>query len=204
METSVLLKISNLIVKDVLQPPSTVRKTQSKSTDKPSKSVSEGFSRQFSEASFDSFVQVNKDEAKLQGNFQEQLNQKIQFLMKYDFFSCCPAKVLMPIALNMQQVNFAYGDYLQREGEIPRGLFLIKSGICNIARTRILSREHKPEQVPGAKKLVLDKNKFFYKFNYDNTLLNGPKSFRKAYQNDRVFVNESGKQLTNEIQYEDL
>jgi hypothetical protein len=34
----------------------------------------------------------------------------------------------MPIAVNMQQVNFSYGDYIQREGEIPKGLYLIKSG----------------------------------------------------------------------------
>lgn len=34
----------------------------------------------------------------------------------------------MPIAVNMQQVNFGYGDYIQREGEVPKGLYIIKSG----------------------------------------------------------------------------
>ena len=87
----------------------------------------------------------------------------------------------MPIVLNMQQVNFSYGDYLQREGDVPKGLYLIKSGICNVARSKIASRPHNYEKVPGAKQPILEKHKLFYKYDADNTLLNGPKKFNKAY-----------------------
>lgn len=43
----------------------------------------------------------------------------------------------MPIALNMTLLKFKYGAILQREGQVPEGLFLIKSGQCKVALTRI-------------------------------------------------------------------
>lgn len=36
--------------------------------------------------------------------------------------------MLVPVALNMTVVQFKYGEFLTREGDIPPGMFLIKSG----------------------------------------------------------------------------
>jgi len=58
-----------------------------------------------------------------------------------------------------------------------------------------MTRAHHPESIPGAKKLTLDKHKLFYKYDYENTLLNGPKSIDKSYQNARVYVDENGQRL---------
>lgn len=58
----------------------------------------------------------------------DEIGRKIKFLQSFDFFKDFGKKSLMPIAVNMQQVNFSYGDYIQREGIAPKGLYLIKSG----------------------------------------------------------------------------
>jgi len=97
----------------------------------------------------------------------------------------------------MQQVNFAYGDFLIKEGEIPRGLFLIKSGICNANKSRICSRPHFATQVPGAKKMILDPNPIFNKYDPDNTILNGVHRSDKAFQNSRIYFDELGNQLSD-------
>jgi hypothetical protein len=87
----------------------------------------------------------------------------------------------MPIAIHMQQLKFRYGDFVAREGQIPPGLFMIKSGICKVAKNRIMKRALKPETIPGCKKPILDKNKLFYKYDYENTILQGPKSQVKSF-----------------------
>lgn len=101
----------------------------------------------------------------------------------------------MPLALNLQVKKFTYGEFLQREGEVPKGLFLIKSGICRAAKNRILTRTVKAENVPGAKKPILDKNPLFNNFDHENTLLNVPKQQVKSYQHSRLYVTENGVQL---------
>ena len=38
------------------------------------------------------------------------------------------SKLLMPIAVNMTPIKYNYGEYIIKEGEIPKGLYIIKSG----------------------------------------------------------------------------
>jgi CRP-like cAMP-binding protein len=46
----------------------------------------------------------------------------------------------MPIAVNMIPISFNFGEYIIREGEIPKGLYIIKSGQCKVASIRIADR----------------------------------------------------------------
>ena len=59
---------------------------------------------------------------------QDELNLKINFLQKLTVFDEVDAKDLMPIAVNMVPHKFKFGEFLIKEGEIPPGLFIIKSG----------------------------------------------------------------------------
>ena len=34
----------------------------------------------------------------------------------------------MPIAVNMIPITFNFGEFIIREGEIPKGLYMIKTG----------------------------------------------------------------------------
>ena len=119
-------------------------------------------------------------------------------------FQEIPHKSLMPIAVNMQQVNFSYGDYIQREATLPKGLYLIKSGQCIVGRTVIAKRKHNPADLPGGRKLLKDKHPLFYDYDVENTLLNNVRQQNKAYQNSRLFVTEKGEQIKNEVHYENL
>lgn len=55
----------------------------------------------------------------------EDLNKKVSFLQNYEFFANVPSKTLFRIALAMEKTEFTYGDYIQRKGEVPRGMILI-------------------------------------------------------------------------------
>jgi CRP-like cAMP-binding protein len=46
----------------------------------------------------------------------------------------------MPIACNMIPVTFNFGEYIIKEGDVPKGLYIIKSGQCKVASMRIAER----------------------------------------------------------------
>lgn len=71
------------------------------------------------------------------------LNQKIAFLQSIPLFQEIDAQYLMPVACNIQIKTFSFGEYIVREGEIPKGLYLIKSGQCKVASARIAEREYR-------------------------------------------------------------
>ena len=43
----------------------------------------------------------------------------------------------------MIPVTYTFGEYILKEGEIPKGLYLIKSGQCKAACARIVDRQFK-------------------------------------------------------------
>lgn len=49
----------------------------------------------------------------------------------------------MPLACNLQSQYFSFGEYIIKEGEVPKGLYIIKSGQCKVASVRISDREFK-------------------------------------------------------------
>ena len=63
--------------------------------------------------------------------------------MQYDFFKHPGLNkgALMPIAMNMHLLKFRYGEYLQKAGQVPRGMYLIKSGQCILGLTRVAYRD---------------------------------------------------------------
>lgn len=89
--------------------------------------------------------EMTDENAKFRSN---ELGHKIDFLREtFDAFKKIPDIKLMPIALNMQQVNFGFGDYLQKEGEVPKGLYLIKSGQCRVCKTKVSTRPCNPKEI---------------------------------------------------------
>lgn len=87
------------------------------------------------------------------------------------------AKLLMPIACNMNIYSFSFGEYVIKEGDIPKGLYLIKSGQCKVASTRIADRRITSPDAFNKKseKQKLQKERkhpLFGEFDPDNSVLN--------------------------------
>ena len=83
----------------------------------------------------------------------------------------------MPIACNMIPKSFSFGEFILKEGEIPKGLYLIKSGQCKVGSTRIAERPIKGDfdlnKKLGERKKITDKsNPLFHEFDPENSLLN--------------------------------
>mmetsp|Transcript_10836 Transcript_10836/g.8058 ORF Transcript_10836/g.8058 Transcript_10836/m.8058 type:complete len:92 (+) Transcript_10836:1308-1583(+) len=91
----------------------------------------------------------------------------------------------MPIAVNMLPVTYSFGEYIIKEGEIPKGLYIVKSGQCKVASVRMADRvngtsEYLSKKL-GVKKKVKDKDPIFNDYDPDSSLLNDSKSFNKAF-----------------------
>lgn len=102
----------------------------------------------------------------------------------------------MPVAANMQPRFFSFGEYILREGEIPKGLHLIKSGQCKVACTRIAERVYKGnydlnKKLAERSKINDKLHPLFADYDPENSLLNEVKNNQsKAFQNDRLYVSE--------------
>jgi hypothetical protein len=94
------------------------------------------------------------------------LNGKIRFLQAIPLFRDVEAQYLMPVACNLKMKTFSFGDYLIREGEVPEGLFIVKSGQCKVASARIAERALQPRERRGGVHPVLQD------FDPENSLLN--------------------------------
>ena len=110
----------------------------------------------------------------------------------------------MPIAMNMHLLKFRYGEFLHKAGQIPRGMYLIKSGQCILGLTRIAYRDKNWEGIPGGRKPISSSNPLFNDYDPENSLLNGVKQRDRAFQNERIYVGEDGKPLKGQIAFEDI
>ena len=72
----------------------------------------------------------------------------------------------------MTLVKFAYGEFLTRQNERPQGMYLIKSGQCIVGLTQTSTRPKNYREIPGQREPIVDKNRFFNRFDAENTLLN--------------------------------
>ena len=126
----------------------------------------------------------------------DELNKKIAFLQSIPLFEEIESTLLMPIACNMMPYSFNFGEFIIREGQIPQGLIIIKSGQCKVACRRISERAIVAgdglNKKLGEKKKVNDKHPLFQQYDPDNSILNEVKSLDRAFQNDRVYVSTSG------------
>ena len=152
-----------------------------------------------SQASFDLTPQPKAQET-------EELHKRIAFLQSFDFFRNpgLTAAVLLPVAMNMTLLKFRYGEFVQRAGTVPDGMFLIKSGQCVLGLTRVAYREKRYQDIPGSRRPIHDRHPLFSDFDPENSLLNGVKVRDRAFQNERIYVTEDGKQLKNQIAFEDI
>ena len=89
----------------------------------------------------------------------------------------------MPIAVNLTVLKFTYGSVLQKEGEIPDGLYLIKSGQCKVGLTRTAEIKHLRKA--KGKLDINENNEIFREFDPEGSLLNDIRDESLMKQNSR-------------------
>ena len=103
----------------------------------------------------------------------------------------------------MSVVKFKYGEFLTREGQVPQGMYIIKSGQCIVGHSRTATRPKHYEDIPGQRKPIVDKHPLFNNYDPENTLLNNVEMPDRVFQNQRIYV-ENDKQVRNKIIYKDF
>ena len=113
-----------------------------------------------------------------------ELQQRLMFLHACDIFqNIKKSKILLPVAVNMSVVKFKYGEFLTRQGEVPPGMYIIKSGQCIVGVSRTASRPKNFEDIPGLRKPIQDKHPLFNNFDPENSLLNNVEMPDRVFQN---------------------
>ena len=69
------------------------------------------------------------------------LKPDIEFIQTIEYFSDLCDSDIFPLINNMKKLKFGYGEYIIREGEIPRGMYIIRSGLCMLCIESIGTRE---------------------------------------------------------------
>jgi hypothetical protein len=72
--------------------------------------------------------------------------------------------------------SYSFGEFILKEGEVPRGLYLIKAGQCKVGATRVAERVVKGNydlnKKLGERKRISENHPLFNDFDPDNSLLN--------------------------------
>ena len=65
----------------------------------------------------------------------------LDFLWKIDLFQGIDRTHLLPLVSNIKKTKYRFGDYIQKEGEVPKGLLIIKEGQASVCRDSIAARK---------------------------------------------------------------
>ena len=74
----------------------------------------------------------------------QQFVDMLNFLWHIDegsLFENIDRQHLMPLVSNIDKKKYSYGEYIQREGEIPEGLMIIHKGQAVICKENIAMRK---------------------------------------------------------------
>jgi CRP-like cAMP-binding protein len=72
-------------------------------------------------------------EAGLERNFERVL----KFLQTMEIFRDQELQILLPLANNVVQKKFTFGEFIIKEGEVPRGLYMIVKGQCKVGSEKL-------------------------------------------------------------------
>ena len=79
-------------------------------------------------------------------NVAEEFQQRLDFIKAIDIFKNVSLFSLLPITNNLVRKTFKLGEVILFAGEVPLGLYLIKSGFCKVGVDRVrVKREEKEE-----------------------------------------------------------
>ena len=109
----------------------------------------------------------------------------------------------MPVAVNMTVVKFRYGEFLTRQGQVPPGMYIVKSGQCVVGLSRTAERPKNYQDIPGSRKPIVDKHPLFNNYDAENTLLDNVEMPDRVFQNQRIYV-ENNRQVRDKIIYNDF
>jgi len=111
------------------------------------------------------------------------LRDDIIFLQSLDYFCDLKDADLFPLINNMEKLSYTYGEYILREGDVPKGMYIIKSGQCLICIESIETRTDNNVSNVSLFEKKLPKN-----FNAD-------KIRSRGFHNSILHKNEQNKEL---------
>jgi len=141
----------------------------------------------------------------------DRLSDKVRILQAMPYLNDIDPKYLMRIAANLVTKTYSYGEYLVKQGQVPKGLFLILKGQCKVLATRIAKRSLIENQSRANHQQVVDKqwqtfihDPTVHDFNPTTSVLNQVNSNKRLYQNQRVLIDDKHAEIKKSIQYLDI
>ena len=79
-------------------------------------------------------------------NLAEEFQQRLDFIKAIDIFKNVSLFSLLPITNNLVRKRFKLGEVILFKGEVPLGLYLIKSGFCKVGVDQIKPIKEKKKE----------------------------------------------------------
>eukprot|EP00347_Sterkiella_histriomuscorum_P024525 403330805 len=126
--------------------------------------------------------------ANLQANFEK----RIEFLKQIDIFKGLEMHVLLPLANNLITEHYRLGEYILKEGQQPKGLYLLYNGQCKVGSEKLNMRSKNPFQFGNKLKKQVRNFKFKGNFHDLQHEINFDGMNNDNIGKDRVDTRESG------------
>ena len=68
----------------------------------------------------------------LNDGLQAKFEERIKFLSQIDIFRGIEMHILLPLANHLEVKRYKLGEYILREGQAPKGFFIITKGQCRV------------------------------------------------------------------------
>ena len=71
---------------------------------------------------------------------QDTFTQRISFLSQIEIFEGIDVHLLLPLANNLEVRHYRLGDYILKEGQAPKGLFMVTKGQLRVGSEQLNMR----------------------------------------------------------------
>lgn len=98
----------------------------------------------------------------IEQGLQKDFQRKVKFLKNLDIFKDQEMQIILPLANSISYKKYSLGEYILKEGEVPKGLYMVMNGQCKVGSQMLSIRSNKlleyAKQKEKAKPLTLKGN----------------------------------------------
>ncbi len=128
------------------------------------------------------------------------LKDDMPAVRKNVFFRDILPEQLFPLLCNMTRLDYSYGEFVVREGETPKGIYIIKKGHCKVCIESIGFR--------STRKTAFSKNEPKKLYEPDEKLLTLKRGVQdkvnRGFNNYIIYTDDKGHYLPDKVMYQNI
>ena len=98
----------------------------------------------------------------LEKGLKRNFERVLEFMQSLEIFKDCELPIMLPLANGVQWKKYSLGEYIIKEGDIPKGLYMLVSGQCKVGSEKLNIRSKQTIQYekfkPAMKPIIIKGN----------------------------------------------